>query len=84
MGAPQNNCIGSLAMAFKYCMSTEYKEYCERNIANCKTLSQELSRKGNKILTGGTDTNIMMWDIKQYGIAGADAMTLADALNIQF
>ena len=84
MGAPQNNCIGALAMTFKYCMSPEYREYCERTVDNCRTIARELSNKGNKIVTGGTDTNIMMWDIKPYGIQASNMMTLGDALNVQF
>lgn len=79
MGAPQNSSIGALAMAFKYCMSPEYQEYAERVVDNCRTLSDELKMRGNKISTGGTDTNLMMWDIKDYGVSAKTMMSIGDA-----
>lgn len=79
MGAPQNNNIGALALAFKYCMSPEYREYAARMVDNCRIICDELEKKGNKILTGGTDTNIMVWDIKPNGILGSTMMKLGDA-----
>lgn len=84
MGAPQNNLIGSLAVAFKICSSPEYKEYAERVIDNCQTICYELKKKGNKIVTGGTDTNIMMWDVRDYGVNAKTLMTIGEACNVQF
>jgi glycine hydroxymethyltransferase len=84
MGAPQNSVIGALAMAFKICKSQEYKEYAERVIENCQTICYELKKKGNKIVTGGTDTNIMMWDIREFGANAKTMMTIGEACNVQF
>ena len=65
-------------------MSPEYREYAERTVHNCQTICDELRKTGNKIITGGTDTNIMMWDIKPYGVNAKTMMSLGNAWNIQF
>ena len=84
LGAPQNSVIGSLAIAFKYCSTPQYIEYAQRVVENCKVLADELIKLGNNIVTGGTDTNIMMWDIKSHKINAATMLDLGEACNIQF
>jgi glycine hydroxymethyltransferase len=84
MGAPQNNLIGSLATSFKYCKTPQYREYAERSVENCRALADELQLLGNKIVTGGTDTNIMMWDVKSHGINDATMMDLGESCNILY
>lgn len=84
LGAPQNSNIASLAIAFKYCSTPQYIEYAERVVANCKALADELMKLGNHIVTDGTDTNIMLWDIKPYNINARTMLDLGDACNIQF
>ena len=84
MGAPQNSNIASLAIAFKYCSTPQYVEYANRVVENCQALSDELIKLGNNVVTGGTDTNIMLWDIKNHGINAATMLDLGDACNIQF
>lgn len=84
LGAPQNNIIGSLATAFKYCESPQFKEYAFRCVDNARSIASELQRLGNKIVTDGTDTNILMWDIKSHKINAKTLTNLGDAVNIQF
>jgi glycine hydroxymethyltransferase len=84
LGAPQNNIIASLAMAFKHAMSPEYKAYAERCIENSRTICDEFIKTGNKVVTGGTDCNIMMWDIKDHGLNARSLLTIGEACNIQF
>jgi len=84
LGAPQNSNIASLAIAFKYCSTQQYTEYAQRVVDNCRAIADELKILGNKIVTGGTDTNIMMWDIKPYNINAATMLDLGEACNIQF
>ena len=84
LGAPQNGNIGALAIAFKYCSTPQYTEYAQRVVENCKALADELIKLGNNIVTGGTDTNIMMWDIKSHNINAKTMLELGDACNLQF
>lgn len=84
LGAPQNSVIASLAMTFKYCSTPQYYEYADRVIQNCKALSDELKLLGNKIVTGGTDTNILLWDIKNYGYSADTLLDLGEACNLIF
>lgn len=84
LGAPQNNLIGSLATTFKYCMTPQYTEYAQLVVENCRALADELQLLGNKVVTGGTDTNIMLWDIKGHMINAKTLTDLGEACNIQF
>jgi len=79
LGAPQNGVIGSLAIAFKYCATPQYKEYASRVVENAMAFADELIKLGNKVVTGGTDTNIIMWDIKHMGFNAATFLDLAEA-----
>lgn len=84
LGAPQSSLIGSLAMAFKYCSTPQYIEFAQRCVDNARALCDELITLGNNIVTGGTDTNIMMWDIKSHKINATTLLDLGEACNIQF
>ena len=84
LGAPQNSLLPGLAVAFKYCMTSEYRNYAEQCIENAKALCESLKSYGHKIITGGTDTNIMMCDIRKEGITAQDMLEVGGKLNIIF
>lgn len=71
-------------MAFKYCSTPQYYEYADRVVENCRALSDELKLLGNKIVTDGTDTNILLWDIKNYGYSADTLLDLGEACNLIF
>lgn len=65
--------IAAKAVAFKEAMTDEFKEYANQVILNAKTLAEELQKEGFKIVTGGTDSHIVLVDLRNKNIIGKDA-----------
>ena len=72
-GGPLMHVIAAKAVAFKEAMSQEFKEYAKQVVANAKTLAEELKKEGFKIVTGGTDSHIVLVDLRNKNIVGKDA-----------
>ena len=58
---------------FREALSDDFKEYTKNVINNAKVLSEKLSEKGFKIFSGGTDTHLMLIDLRSFGVTGKDA-----------
>ena len=74
--------IAAKAVCFKEALSDEFKEYTRKVINNAKVLSERLSSKGIKIFSGGTDTHLMLLDLRSFGITGKDAQASLGRANI--
>lgn len=69
-GGPHNNQIAALAVALKQVASSEYKLYIQQVKKNAQALAGALQRKGCKLVTGGTDNHLLLWDLRPYGLTG--------------
>ncbi len=65
-GGPLVNSIAAKAVSFFEAAQPEFKEYQQRVVINAKTLADELEKSGVPILSGGTDTHMLMADISKY------------------
>lgn len=63
-GGPHNHTIAALAVALKQVKSTEFKEYQEQVLKNAKAMEKRLLYLGYKLVTGGTDTHLLMIDLR--------------------
>ncbi|NPA32429.1 MAG: serine hydroxymethyltransferase [Aquificae bacterium] len=72
-GGPLMHVIAAKAVAFKEAMSEEFKRYARQVVQNARVLAEELAREGFKIVTGGTDSHIVLVDLRNKGIVGKDA-----------
>ncbi|MDI6452235.1 serine hydroxymethyltransferase [Peloplasma aerotolerans] len=73
-GGPLMHVIAAKAVAFKEALEPSFIEYQKQVIKNAKVLSEELTRLGYRIVSGGTDNHLMLVDVKQkLGITGLDA-----------
>lgn len=45
-------------------------------------MANELSKRGEKLVTGGTDTHLVMWDLRPHGISGGKMQEILDLMNI--
>jgi len=45
-------------------------------------MAAELIKRGEKLVTGGTDTHLVMWDLRPHGISGGKMQELLDLMNI--
>jgi glycine hydroxymethyltransferase len=69
-GGPLMHVIASKAVAFGEALKPEFKTYSKRVIANAKLLAEVLQSKGCDIVSGGTDTHLMLVDLRPKGLTG--------------
>lgn len=81
-GGPLMHVIAAKAVAFKEALSPEFKEYQKQVIENAKALADELTSKGFRIVSGGTDNHLMLVDLRSKNITGKEAQFLLDEIGI--
>jgi glycine hydroxymethyltransferase len=69
-GGPLMHIIAAKAVAFKEAMEPSFKTYSKAVVANAKALSAQLVDGGLDIVTGGTDTHLMLVDLRPKGLTG--------------
>ena len=69
-GGPLMHVIAAKAVAFGEALRPGFKTYQAQVIANAKALADELTRGGLDIVTGGTDTHLMLVDLRPKGVKG--------------
>ena len=72
-GGPFMHAIAAKAVAFKEALSPEWRHYQEQIVRNAKALSNCLSGKGFRIVSGGTDNHLLLVDLSSKGVTGKDA-----------
>ena len=81
-GGPLMHVIAAKAVCFKEALSDEFKNYSKNVINNAKILSDTLVKNGFKIFSGGTDTHLMLVDLRDFNITGKDAEASLVRANI--
>jgi len=81
-GGPHMHIIAAKAVAFKEAQSEEFKEYQHQIILNAKAFEEEFKRLGWRLVAGGTDTHLLLIDVKSKGITGKQAEEALDKANI--
>jgi glycine hydroxymethyltransferase len=81
-GGPLMHVIAAKAVAFKEALSPAFKRYQQQVVANARVLAQGLLERGYKIVSGGTDTHLMLVNLTNKGITGKEADAALDAAGI--
>jgi len=81
-GGPLMHVIAAKAVCFKEALSEEFKTYTKNVISNAKILAESLTKKGFKIFSGGTDTHLMLLDLRSFNVTGKDAQASLGRANI--
>lgn len=81
-GGPLMHVIAAKAVALGEALQPGFKEYAEQVIKNAKVLAAELMAKGLTIVSGGTDTHVMLVDVRNTGLTGKEAEHLLDEIGI--
>ncbi len=81
-GGPLEHVIASKAVAFGEALSDEYMEYCLQVVKNAKVMSEELMKRGYKVISGGTDNHLMLIDLRNKDITGKAAEQALVAADI--
>jgi len=74
-GGPLVHIIAAKAVAFREALQPEFREYARQVVANARTLAATLAGEGFRIISGGTDTHVMLVDVFAKGMLGSEAET---------
>ena len=66
-GGPHDNAMAGIAIALHEASTKEFREYAERIVSNSRKLASTLTKKGIKVVSGGTDNHMMVLDLTPYG-----------------
>ncbi len=72
-GGPLMHIIGAKAICFQEAMQPEFRDYAKQVVANAKVLAETLTAEGFRIISGGTDTHLMLVDVFSKGMLGSEA-----------
>jgi glycine hydroxymethyltransferase len=72
-GGPHNHQTAAIAVALHEAATPEFKTYGQQIVKNAQTLAKELSSKGYNLVTGGTDNHLLLIDLTNKNIIGAEA-----------
>ena len=72
-GGPLVHIVAAKAVAFKEALQPEFKAYAKQIVANAKALAESLMAEGYRVVSGGTDTHLMLVDVFVKGMFGSEA-----------
>jgi len=81
-GGPLMHIIAAKAVALKEAMQPEFKLYQQQIIANAKTMAEEFKRLGYHVVSGGTDTHLMLLSFVGQGLTGKQVQEALDLASI--
>jgi glycine hydroxymethyltransferase len=81
-GGPLMHVIAAKAVAFKEALGPEFREYQRQIVANAKALAEALVAQGFRLVSGGTDTHVMLVDVASKGLTGKVAEAALDKAGL--
>jgi glycine hydroxymethyltransferase len=81
-GGPLVHVLAAKAVCFLEAMQPEFVEYQKQVVANARALAESLMNEGFRIVSGGTDTHLMLLDVFSKGLRGKEAEKALDAARI--
>lgn len=81
-GGPHANQIAAVAVALEEARRPAFKSYVRQILKNADMLSSELSSRGFRIVSGGTDTHLLLVDVSSKGLSGKSASDRLEASGI--
>jgi glycine hydroxymethyltransferase len=77
-GGPLEHVIAAKAICFKEAMSDEFKTYQKQVCKNAEVLAEEMTKRGFRIVSGGTDNHLMLVDLRPKGVTGKVVANILD------
>lgn len=81
-GGPHNHAIAAIATTMREACTPEFVEYQQLVVANCKALGEAMKRRGFSLVSDGTDTHLVLVDLRSKGTDGARVEKLLDRMAI--
>jgi glycine hydroxymethyltransferase len=72
-GGPLIHIVAAKAVAFKEALAPEFATYAKQVVINAKVLAEAIAAEGYRIISGGTDTHVLLIDVFQKGMQGSEA-----------
>lgn len=72
-GGPLVHIMAAKAVAFREALQPDFKQYAQQIVANARVLAETLQAEGFRIISGGTDTHLMLVDVFSKGMLGSEA-----------
>lgn len=82
-GGPHNHSTAAKAVAFREAATPEFKAYAKSIVENAQALAKELSQRGYRLITGGTENHLLLVDLSPQGISGRIAATELNRCGIE-
>jgi glycine hydroxymethyltransferase len=77
-GGPLMHVIAAKAVGLREALTPDWRAYQRQIVANAKALADSLLRRGHRLVTGGTDTHLMLVDLTATGVTGKEAQEALD------
>jgi glycine hydroxymethyltransferase len=74
-GGPLMHVVAAKAVAFREALQPDFQQYARQVIANAQALAETLIAEGYRVISGGTDTHVLLIDVFSRGIFGSEAET---------
>ena len=81
-GGPLMHAIAAKAVAFKEAQSPDFKDYQRRTVDNARALAEGLKKKGYRLVSGGTDTHLILVDLRNKDLSGKEAEEVLEKAGI--
>jgi glycine hydroxymethyltransferase len=81
-GSMHAHLLAGKAISFKLASSDVFKRYARQVVANARALAETLRNRGYRIVTEGTDTHLVLVDLSDQGMSGAQAQGFLEEVNI--
>jgi glycine hydroxymethyltransferase len=81
-GGPLENVIAAKAVALREAMTPEFRDYAARTVRSARALAAGLADEGLRIVSGGTDSHLVLGDLRPVGIGGRQAEAVCDEVGI--
>lgn len=81
-GGPLEHIIAAKAVSFGEALDPSFKTYAEQIVKNAKVLAEGLAAEGLNIISGGTDTHLMLVDLRPINMTGKTAQHLLDEVGV--
>jgi glycine hydroxymethyltransferase len=81
-GGPLMHVIAAKAVAFKEAQEPEFIDYQKQVIINAKAMADMVIKRGYKVISGGTDNHLFLWDLIDKGVTGKDVEAALGLANI--
>lgn len=81
-GGPHNHTITALAVALKQAATPDFKAYQQQVVDNAKSLEAKFKELGHKLVADGTDSHMVLLDLRQHSLDGARVEAVLEQINI--